>query len=112
MTAEVRSISPPISPEPITHDAITPKAFSETWTENRDRVITFLSQGFGNNLSEGIVLEELGYYISVIYAPRCDMTEWQWRNLTRDLKQSNWKSPHWLEQLRQKIYFKYEEKRW
>ena len=39
MKAEIRSISPTISPEPITHDAITPKAFSETWAENRSRVI-------------------------------------------------------------------------
>ena len=85
MTAEVRSISPPISPEPITHDAITPKDFQQAWTENRSRVIQFLSQGFGNNLSEGIVLQELGYYISVIYAPRCDMTESQWKSLTKDL---------------------------
>ena len=112
MTAEIRSINPPIPPEPITHDAITPKNFQQAWTENRSRVIQFLSQGFGNNLSEGIVLSELGYYISVIYAPRCDMTEWQWQRLARDFSQRNWKSPHWLEQLRQKIWFKYEKRRW
>ena len=111
MTAEFRSIRPPISPEPITHDSVTPKAFSDIWVENRSRVIQFLSQGFSNNLSEGIVLEELGYYISVIYAPRRDMTEWQWKSLTKDFSQSNWKSPHWLEALRQKIWFKYEKRR-
>lgn len=112
MTAETCSINPPIPREPITHDTITPKDFQQSWAENRSRVIQFLSQGFGDNLSEGIVLQELGYYISVIYAPRGDMTEWQWKSLTKDFSQSNWKSPHWLEALRQKIWFKYEEKRW
>lgn len=28
-----------------------------------------------------------------------------WKSLVRDLRQRNWKSPHWLEQLRQKIFF-------
>ena len=112
MTAEIRSITPPISPEPITHNDPTPVYFQEVWAENCLRVVQFLSQGFGNNLSEGVVLFELGDMISKIYAPRCDMTEWQWEQLTRDFSQPNWKSPHWLEQLRQKVYFKYEKRRW
>ena len=112
MTAEIRSITPPISPEPITHNDTTPVYFQEVWAENCLRVVQFLSQGFGNNLSEGVVLFELGDMISKIYAPRCDMTEWQWEQLTRDFSQQNWKSPHWLEQLRQKVYFKYEKRRW
>ena len=112
MTAEIRSITPPISPEPITHNNVTPDYFQKAWTKNRSRVIQFLSQGFDNNLSEGVVLFELGDIISKIYAPRSEMTDWQWQRLTRDFSQSNWKSPHWLEQLRQKIYFKYEKSRW
>ena len=112
MTAEIRSITPPISPEPITHDDTTPAYFQKAWAENRSRVVQFLSQGFGNKLSEGVVLFELGDMISKIYAPRCNMTEWQWQQLTRDFSQRNWKSPHWLEQLRQKVYFKYEKRRW
>ncbi len=112
MTAEICSITPPISPEPITHDDTTPAYFQKAWAENRSRVIDFLSQGFGDNLSEGVILFEFGDMISKIYALRCDMTEWQWERLTKDLKQRNWKSSHWLEQLRQKIFFKYEERRW
>ena len=112
MTAEIRSINPQISPEPITHNDVTPAYFQEAWAENRSRVLEFLSQGFGNNLSDGVILFELGEMISKIYAPRCDMTEWQWKSLVRDLRQRNWKSPHWLEQLRQKIFFKYEKRRW
>ena len=112
MTAEIRSINPPISPEPITHNDVTPDYFREAWVENRSRVLEFLSQEVNDNLSDGVILFELGEMISKIYAPRCDMTEWQWKSLTKDFSQSNWKSSHWLEQLRQKIYFKYEEKRW
>ena len=112
MTAEIRSINPPISPEPITHNNATPAYFQKAWAENRLRVVQFLSQGFGNNLSEGVVLFELGNMISKIYAPRCNMTEWQWEQLTRDFSQQNWESPHWLEQLRQKVYFKYEKRLW
>ena len=111
MTAEIRSINPPISPEPITHDDITPDYFKKVWAENRSRVLEFLSQEVGNNLSDGVILFELGEMISKIYAPRCDMTEWQWQQLTRDFSQRNWKSPHWLAQLRQKVYFKYEKRR-
>ena len=112
MTAEIRSINPPISPEPITHNDVTPDYFQMAWAKNRSRVVHFLSQGFGNKLSEGLILEELGDMISEIYACRQDMTEWQWQSLTRDLRQRNWKSPHWLEQLRQRIWFKYEKRRW
>ena len=112
MTAEIHSINPPISPEPITHDNITPAYFQEAWAENRSRVLDFLSKGFNGKLSDSVILFELGEMISKIYAPRCDMTEWQWQQLTRDFSQRKWKSSHWLEQLRQKIFFKYEEKRW
>ena len=112
MTAKNRSINPPISPEPITHDDITPDYFQKAWAENRSRVIEFLSQGFGDNLSDSIILFELGDMISKIYAPRRDMTEWQWQQLTRDFSQPNYKFPHWLDQLRQKVYFKYEKRRW
>lgn len=112
MTAEIRSINPPIPPEPITHNDVTPDYFQKAWAKNRSRVIEFLSQGFSNNLSEGVVLSELGDMISKIYAPRCEMTEWQWQRLARDFSQRNWRSPHWLEQLRQKVYFKYEKRRW
>ena len=112
MTAENRSITPPISPEPITHNGITPDYFKKAWAENRSRVVQFLLQDFGNKLSEGLILKELGDMISKTYARRQDMTEWQWQSLTRDLRQRNWKSPHWLEQLRQRIWFKFEERRW
>lgn len=54
MTAEIRSINPPISPEPITHDNVTPAYFQKTWAENRSRVLEFLSQGFGDNISETV----------------------------------------------------------
>ena len=85
MTAEVRNISPPIPPEPITHDAVTPKSFSDTWAENKSRVIQFLSQGFDNSLSDGIILSELGDMISKIYASHEDMTEWQWNSFIKRL---------------------------
>ena len=112
MATEIRSITPPISPEPITHNDVTPDYFQKAWVENRSRVIQFLSQDFGNKLSEGLILKELGDMISKTYARRQEMTEWQWQSLTRDLRQRNWKSPHWLEQLRQRIWFKFEERRW
>ena len=112
MTAEIRSINPPISPEPITHNDATPDYFQEAWVENRSRVLEFLSQEVGSNLSDGVILFELGEMISKIYALRRDMTEWQWQQFTRDFSQRKWKSSHWLEQLHQKIFFKYEEKRW
>ena len=55
MTAEIRSINPPIPPEPITHDNITQDYFQEAWAENRLRVLDFLSQGFNDNLIENFL---------------------------------------------------------
>ncbi|MXV74476.1 hypothetical protein F4Z99_09375 [Candidatus Poribacteria bacterium] len=50
--------------------------------------------------------------ITNIYAHRQKTSGWQWQSFARDLRQRNWKSPHWLKQLRQRIWFKYEERCW
>ena len=53
MTAEIHSINPPISPEPIAHDNVTPAYFQEAWAENSSQVLEFLYRGFNGNLSNG-----------------------------------------------------------
>ena len=86
-------------------------AFNKAWEENRQRIIDFLGEGFDGNLSEGCIMPQLGEAIANQYAPRKAMTDDQWRALTAVLQQSDWDAGHWLRDLKQRIWCKYEDRR-
>ena len=98
--------------------AITPNpkpvlpAYNKAWNDNCQRVIDFLSYGFQGNISEGIVLFELGEAITKQYTPRKKMTPDQWRDLTADLQLSTWGYSHWIKALRTHIWRKFEDRRY
>ena len=102
-------IVPPTAPAPITPkpQPVLP-AFQDAWAANRQRVIGFLADGFGGDLSNGSALHELGDAITAEYAPRKKMTADQWRALTADLLQDTWETGHWLHTLKKHIHQKYE----
>ena len=57
-----------ITPNPPKPEPVLP-AFSRVWTANRTRLLVYLSDGFHNNLSDGVLLHELGTAIETQYAP-------------------------------------------
>ena len=116
-TRHVRTGNPPQTPRlAITPDLPKPKpvipAFNTAWKANRQRVLDFLAYGFCGNLSESIVLFELGEATTAEYAQRKKMTAGQWRDLTADLQLSKWGYAHWIWDLREKIWRKYEDRRY
>ena len=86
-------------------------AFNEAWRNNRDRLIKFLLQGFGNNLSAGSVLHALGNALETTYAPRTAMTPQMWAAFTADLQAKDYSSVDWIASLQTRIYRKYEDLR-
>ena len=86
-------------------------AYDTIWQANKARVLDYLRDGFDGNLSEGVVLHELGVAIRTEYAPRELMTQAMWIGLCEDFVMSPWSDDHWLHQLRRHIYRKYEDKR-
>ena len=117
LTRHVRTGKPAQTPRlVITPDLPKPKpvipAFRKAWNENRQRVLDFLAYGFCGNLSEGIVLFELGEAITAEYAQRKKMAVEQWRDLTADLHLSKWGYSHWIRDLRAHIWCKYEDRRY
>ena len=107
-------------PATITPNPLTPaeqgravlQAFNTAWKENRQRVIDFLSDGFHGNLSEGVVLKAFADAITEQYAPRPAMKVEQWKALTADLQQKKWTWGDWIHVLKQKIWRKYEGRRY
>ena len=85
--------------------------YKEAYTENRQRLIDYLTQGFHGNLSDGIVLSELGQATKSEYASRTAMTPAQWTTLIADLTTDNYDSVCWLQELRQYIWRTNERRR-
>ena len=108
------SESAAITPNPQTPaeqiQAVMP-AFNKAYKENRPRLISFLTQGFHNNLSEGVALRELGTALETTYAPRKAMTPAQWQAFTKDLQAQDFDSIDWIASLQKRIYRKYEDMR-
>ena len=90
--------------------AIMP-AYKEAYTENRDRLIAYLTQGFFGNLSDGIVLSELGTAIKSEYAPRNAMSPAQYTSLIADLTTEDYDTVAWIQALRQYIWRTNEHRR-
>ena len=90
--------------------AIMP-AYKEAYTENRDRLIAYLTQGFFGNLSDGIVLSELGTAIKSEYAPRNAMSPAQYTSLIADLTTEDYDTVAWIQALRQYIWRTNERRR-
>ena len=93
-----RSVVPPIK----THRRIEKL---EVFQQNKKRLYAFFSQGFNGNLSKGIVLSEF-----------CDTAaqrfgNHQIRQLESDLSQKDLSDCEWIENLRKRIYRKYEGRR-
>ena len=103
-----------ITPNPPTPQeqvkAIIP-AYKEAYTENRDRLIAYLTQGFFGNLSDGIVLSELGSAIKSEYAPRNAMSPAQYTSLIADLTSEDYDKVSWIQALRQWIWKSNERRR-
>ena len=90
--------------------AIMP-AYKEAYTENRDRLIAYLTQGFFGNLSDGIVLSELETAIKSEYAPKNAMSPAQWTALIVDLTTEDYDTVAWIQALRQYIWRTNEHRR-
>ena len=90
--------------------AIMP-AYKEAYTENRDCLIAYLTQGFFGNLSDGIVLSELGTAIKSEYAPRNAMSPAQYTSLIADLTTEDYDTVAWIQELRQYIWRTNEHRR-
>ena len=87
-------------------------AFTAAWKANRQRLIEFLSTDYEpRDLSEGVILHELGEAITVEYAPRAEMTSEQFSALTADFTAEKWDYTHWITALQRKINLKYEGRR-
>ena len=100
-----------ITPNPITPiEAVIP-AYKEAWTENRDRLLAYLTIGFHGNLSDGVTLHELGTALEIQYAPRKAMNADQWHAWIGDLQTEDYNSVDWIKALKTKIYRKYEDLR-
>ena len=113
-TTEPATITPnPVIPSPQTEKpAPVLPAFTAAYQENRQRLINFLSQDYApRDLSDGVILHELGEAITAEYAPRTEMTPAQWTALTADLQLDKWNYPHWISALQRKINLKYEGRR-
>ena len=113
-STELLHITPnPLTPSEIREEqvkAIIP-AYKEAWNSNKDRLIQYLTQGFSGNLSDGIVLSELGTAIKSKYASRNDMTPAMYTSLIADLTTENYDSVAWLQELRQRIWKSNERRR-
>lgn len=96
-----------ITPDLPKPDPVLP-AYQQAWTENRQRLIDFLADGFKGSLPDGSVMHEIGDAITAEYAPRKAMTADQWRALTADLLLPGWTDGHWIYDLQQHIWTKYE----
>ena len=90
--------------------AIMP-AYKEAYIKNRDRLIAYLTQGFFGNLSDGIVLLELGSAIKSEYAPKNAMSPAQWTALIADLTTEDYDTVAWIQALRQYIWCTNEHRR-
>ena len=102
-----------ITPKPVleTPAPVMP-AFTTAYQTNRQRLIDFLSADYEpRDLSEGVILHELGEAITAEYAPRTEMTPEQWKALTADLTAEKWGYTHWITALQRKINLKYEGRR-
>jgi len=86
-------------------------AFDTAWLAHKARVIAFLCEGFAGNLSAGVIQMQLGKAIQAAYAPRALMTAEMWVSLTTDLEMDTWTQDHWMHQLKERIYCKYEDRR-
>ena len=100
--------NPPTPAEQV--KAVIP-TYKEAWNFNRDRLIQYLTQGFFGNLSDGIVLSELGTAIKSKYASRNAMTPAMYTSLIADLTTENYDSVAWLQELRQRIWKSNERRR-
>ena len=49
-------------------------ALNTAYAENRPRLISYLTAGFHNNMSEGVALFDFGEAVETQYAPRNEMT--------------------------------------
>ena len=119
-TRHIRTGSPdPTEPLHITPNPPTPAeqvkavipAYKEAWNFNRDRLIQYLTQGFFGNLSDGIVLSELGTAIKSKYAPRNVMSPAQYTSLIADLTTEDYDTVAWIQALRQYIWRTNEHRR-
>ena len=112
--SEPATITPnPKTPSELRTEQVTAviPAYTEAYSNNRDRLLTFLSKGFGKNLSQGVILHELGNALETEYAPRKAMTAPQWYAWISDLHTPDYSSVDWIASLQTRIYRKYEDLR-
>ena len=103
-------ITPNLPPPAEQVKAVIP-AYKEAWNSNKDRLIQYLTQGFFGNISDGIVLSELGSAIKSKYAPKNAMSPAQWTALIADLTTEDYDTVAWIQALRQYIWCANEHRR-
>ena len=96
--------APKPTPKP---DPVLP-AFNSAWRDNRRRVLDYLGKGFYGNISDGVLLHELGTAIEAEYAPRKSMTPVQWKALTAELEKQKWSWGDFIHRTAREIYQKHD----
>lgn len=91
--------------DPIT-DAIAD--FNVAWHRNRDRLLGFLRADL--EVSDGILLSELGVAISIRYNARAEMSVVEWHSLAVDLF-LEFSTVDWITDLQELIHRKYEDRK-